>query len=191
MQNRYFRLSEDVYAPGRWHLGEPVDENGVEVEDPWMFEAGQPVQLTTRLTIPFEEHGRPLGFSFAGIGQAPIIHVKLATVFAELAPRDVQLFPVDIPGRPEQFNLMVATRLIRCIDDERSDSVEYWDPVKHHQPEKAGLYHSVAGMRIDSTQVGDAKVFRPWGWSIVLVVSEDLKDALERTGATGMYFKEV
>ncbi|MFB1481210.1 hypothetical protein [Corallococcus sp. RDP092CA] len=32
---------------------------------------------------------------------------------------------------------------------------------------------------------------RPWGWSVALIVSEDLKTALERTGATGMSFKEV
>ncbi len=46
-------------------------------------------------------------------------------------------------------------------------------------------------MRIDPSKVGDAKVFRTWGWSIALVVSEDIKDALERTGATGLQFTEV
>jgi hypothetical protein len=39
--------------------------------------------------------------------------------------------------------------------------------------------------------VGDAKVFRPWGWSIALIVREEIKDALDRMGATGTRFKEV
>ena len=190
MAGRYFKLSEDVYAPDRWYLGDPVDEHGVEVEDPWMFRAGKPVHVTGRLRIPIDEPGRPLDFSSAGIGTEPIIHVKVSTVFAELAPNDVQLLAVDIDGQPEQFSMLVATRMIRCIDDKASREVQYWEP-KHGQPHKVGQYLSVAGMRIDPSKVGDAKVFRTWGWSIALIVSEDLKTALERTGATGMRFTEV
>ncbi|MBN8469132.1 hypothetical protein JYJ95_21725 [Corallococcus exiguus] len=191
MTARYFRLSEDVYAPGRWYLGDPVNEKSVEVEDPWMFSAGKPIQAPSSLRFPIDEPGRPLDYSEAGIGSTPILHVRLATVFAELAPDDVQLFAVDIPGHPEQFNMLVATRLIRCIDDKASREVEYWDPIKHKQPEKAGQYYSVVGMRIDASKTGQAKVFRTWGWKVALVVSEDLKKALERTGATGMRFTEV
>jgi len=46
-------------------------------------------------------------------------------------------------------------------------------------------------MRIDTAQVGNAKVFRPWGWSIALIVSEDIKQALERIKATGVKFAPV
>jgi hypothetical protein len=46
-------------------------------------------------------------------------------------------------------------------------------------------------MRIDPAKVGDAKVFRPWGWQVVLVVSEEIKEALERKGVTGASFEEV
>ncbi|AFE04163.1 hypothetical protein COCOR_01599 [Corallococcus coralloides DSM 2259] len=191
MTTRYFRLTEDVYAQGRWYLGDPVDEKSTGVEDPWMFSAGRPIQAPGSLQVPIDEPGRPLDYSEAGVGSTPILHVKLATVFAELAPDDVQLFTVAIPGHPEQFNMLVATRLIRCIDDEASREVEYWDPIKHKQPEKAGQYYSVAGMRIDASKVGHARVFRTWGWKIALIVSEDIKTALERTGATGMYFTEV
>jgi hypothetical protein len=70
--------------------------------------------------------------------------------------------------------------------------VERWVPEdENDQPERAGEYRNVVGMRIDTSRVGDVKVFRPCGWTIVLVVSEDIKDALERTGATGMTFTEV
>ena len=70
--------------------------------------------------------------------------------------------------------------------------MERWVPEdENDQPELAGQYRNVVGMRIDKSRVGDAKVFRPWGWPVVLVVSEDIKDALERTGATGLRFTEV
>ena len=55
----------------------------------------------------------------------------------------------------------------------------------------ASVEEPLVGMRIDKSRAGDAKIFRPWGWTVVLVVSEDIKDALERTGATGMKFTEV
>jgi hypothetical protein len=34
-------------------------------------------------------------------------------------------------------------------------------------------------------------VFRTWGWTLALVVSEDLNEALERAGVTGLKFTEV
>ncbi|MFP2933585.1 hypothetical protein ACLESO_52280 [Pyxidicoccus sp. 3LG] len=33
MPRRFFDLFDDVYHPGRWHLGSPVDAQGREVDD--------------------------------------------------------------------------------------------------------------------------------------------------------------
>lgn len=46
-------------------------------------------------------------------------------------------------------------------------------------------------MRIDPAKVGDARIFRPWGWTVALVVSEDLKNAMEEAGLTGTKFEEA
>ena len=46
-------------------------------------------------------------------------------------------------------------------------------------------------MRIDKEKVGNAKVFRPEGWSGTLIVSGEIKDAMEALGATGTRFQEV
>jgi hypothetical protein len=46
-------------------------------------------------------------------------------------------------------------------------------------------------LRIDKQKVGNTKVFRPEGWEVALIVSEEIKDALERLGATGTRFEEV
>ncbi len=134
--------------------------------------------------------GRPLDFSTAGSGATPIVHVKLAARLSELAPDDVQLLPVEIEGHPDQYLILVATKLVRCIDPHASREVRYWKP-EHGQPERVGEYRSVAGLRIDKKRVGDAKLFRTWGWDIALIVSEDLKEAFEHEGATGARFTEV
>ncbi|MFP2909545.1 imm11 family protein [Pyxidicoccus sp. 3LFB2] len=189
MPERFFDLAENVQT-GNWYLSDPVDEHGQEVEDPWMFRAGRPLRIEGRLTMPVDQPGRPLDFSNAGVGATPVVHVKVASIFSEMAPDDVQLIPVDIQGYPDQYLILVSTRLIRCIDEQASREVRFWKP-EHGQPEKVGQYRSVSGMRIDRARVGKVKVFRTWGWKIALIVSEDIKQALERVKATGVKFTEV
>jgi uncharacterized protein DUF1629 len=114
-------------------------------------------------------------------GDSREVHSRVAEVFAELAPQDVQLLPVEVEGQQEKYFILNATRLAKCIDDLASEEVHYWRP-EDGLPEKVGTYFSVSGMRIDTSKAGDAQVFRTWGWA-ALIISEDLKEALERLGA--------
>jgi len=188
MPHRYFKLTDDIYIVGRWELGEPVDPQGQEV-DPWQFTKGSAVHIRERLRVPIKSPGKPLDFSFTSLA-TPVVHIKVATLLSELVSDDVQFVPVDIASQPEQFCIFVATRLIRCIDEQRSTEVRYWKP-EDGRPEKTGQYRSVYNLRIDPKKVGEAKVFRTWGWDIALIVSEEIKEALEDIGATGTKFKEV
>ncbi|WP_323378851.1 imm11 family protein [Pyxidicoccus xibeiensis] len=190
MTMRYFKLSDDMCLQGRWLLGDPTDSQGQEVDDPWQFKAGCPVQVDARLKIPIDHPGNPLDYSVAGVGNAPIVHKRVAGIFAELAPDDVQLLPVEVDGQSEPYCILVATRLIRCIDDNASEEVRYWKP-EDGRPEKVGKYRGVSGMRIDPMKVGGARVFRTWGWTIALIVSQDIKEALERAHVSGAKFEEV
>ena len=190
MSMRYFELFDDVYIPGRWELGDPTDENDREVTNPWMFRKGEPVRVEGRLKVPLSRPGKPLDFAMTGVGVTPVVHARVAALLAKLAPGDVQLFPVTVGSESEPYLLVNVTRTVRCIDDEASEEVRYWRP-EDGRPDKVGKYRAVSGMRIDPTKVGDAKVFRTWGWSIALIVSEDIKEALERAGVTGVKFTEV
>ncbi|MBN8470488.1 suppressor of fused domain protein [Corallococcus exiguus] len=187
---RYFKLLDDMELRNRWLPDEPTDAQGREIDDIWQFREGGAVQINERLRIPIGHPGKILDYSTTSVGGAPVVHRRVASVFTELAPDEVQLIPVEVDGHSEPYFILVATRTIRCIDDQESAEVLYWRP-EDGRPEKTGRYRSVMGMRIDTAKVGDAKVFRPWGWNVVLIVSEDLKEALERSGATGMAFREV
>jgi hypothetical protein len=165
----------------------PVDSQGRKVFD-WDFKRGTPVHVEGRLRIPIELEGRPLDFSEAGI-RLPVVHVQVAAMLAEQARGDVQLIPADIEGQPDQYLILVATRLIRCIDEEAS-RVRFWTP-EHGVPDKVGHSIGVDRLRIDKAKVGNAKMFRPEGWPGTLIVSEKIKDALEHMGATGTRFEEV
>jgi hypothetical protein len=187
MPQRFFKLADDVYVPQRWHLASPIVSHGRKVQD-WDFKRGTPIHVEGRLKIPIKIAGKPLDFSEAGL-RVPVVHIKVASMLAERAPGDVQLIPADIEGQPDQYLVLVATRLIRCIDEEASE-VSFWTP-EHGVPDKVGQYMGVDRMRIDKAKVGNAKVFRPDGWEVVLIVSEEIKDALERMSATGTRFEEV
>lgn len=187
MPQRFFKLADDVNAPHRWHLNTPTDSQGREVHD-WLFKRGEPVHTQERLRVPVEIAGKPLDYTEANV-RVPVVHVRIATLFTELAPHDVQLIPVDIQGQPDQYLILVATRLIRCIDEQAS-RIELWTH-EDGVPHKVGQYFSVRDMRIDKTKVGIAQVFRCEGWMGPLIVSGDIKDALERMGATGTRFEEV
>jgi hypothetical protein len=187
MPKRFFELADDVMVPHRWHLAMPRDSQGRKV-DRWEFRLGAPVNLKERLRIPVEIAGTPLDFTEAGL-RLPVVHVQVASIFAELAPDDVQLIPVDVEGQPDQYLILVATRLIRCIDEQAS-RIELWTH-EDGVPHKVGQYASVRDMRIDKSKVGSAQVFRCEGWSGTLIVSEKIKGALEYVGATGTRFEEV
>jgi len=187
MSQRFFKLADDRYFPHRWHLNTPIDSQGRKVHD-WDFKRGAPVHIEGRLKIPIEIVGTPLDYSWAGLS-IPVVHVKVATLLAELAPGDIQLIPADIEGQPDQYLVLVATRLVRCIDEQAS-RIRLWT-AEDGVPSKLGTYRDVRDMRIDKTKVGNAQVFRPEGWSGTLIISEEIKNALDRLGATGTRFEEV
>jgi hypothetical protein len=187
MAQRFFDLSDDVHVPRRWHLDTPTDSQGRKVHD-WDYKRGTPVKVEGRLKIPIKVAGRPLDFSEAGLS-IPVVHAQVASMLKELASRDVQLIPADIEGQPGQYFVLVATRLIRCIDEQAS-KVQFWT-AEDGVPDKVGTYWAVDDLRIDKAKVGNAQVFRPEGWEVVLIVSEQIQGALERMGATGTRFEEV
>jgi hypothetical protein len=188
MPTRYFKLSQDV-SPGCWNLGNPADKQGHEVEDPWSFRDGNRIADPGHLRIPVNHVGRALDFTLAGFN-IPVVHARVAEIFSKIAPADVQILPVEVHGKSDPFCILVATKLIRCIDDAACTEVEIWTP-EDGRPEKVGQYRDVYGMRIETAKVGDAKVFRTWGWSVALIVCEEIKGALERIKTTGAKFKEV
>jgi hypothetical protein len=189
MLKRYFEVFDEVARPGRWELDDPRTEDG-EALSVRALVRGEPVTLRGMLEIPLCRPGTPLDFSFLVGGPVPVVGQKLADLLEELAPNETQLFPARVESRGERYYVVNVPKTIRCIDDRSSREVKLWRP-EDGQPERIGQYRNVRGMRIDPAAPGDAKIFRPWGWTVALVVSEELKDAMGRVGATGAKFEEV
>lgn len=185
---RYFDLLDDTRIPGRWQLASPLDDRRNEI-DPWQFKQGKVLELGCMPRFPLDIVGNPLDFSLAAFS-IPVVHARVVELFERMHVDAVQFIPARIEGLPEPWYILNALQIIRCIDDARSEEVQYWRP-EDNRPDKVGQYRAVHGLRIDPAKVGDARVFRTWGWRVVLIVSEDLKVAMEAAGLTGARFIEA
>jgi hypothetical protein len=188
VQTRYYKLYDNVYIPGRWHLRMPLGTED-ELFDTWRFHEGRVLDIKEPIYLSLKPAGVALEFSHSmGI---PIVNRRVVSLFERLGiEEEVQFVPVEVEGQSEPWFILNALQVIRCIDDARCEEVLYWRP-EDGEPERVGEYRNVAGMKIDPTKVGDASIFRPWGWLVVLIVSERVKLAMEQEGITGTKFIEV
>src|SRR5690242_5123716 len=185
---RYYDLRDARQHLGRWHLGGPVDERGDDIS-PWQFFKGRHLELQCVPRFPLDVSGQALDFCWAAFS-IPVVHGRFVQLFERLGILDVQFIPVQVDGHTGPFFILNTLRTIHCIDDARCEEALYWLP-EDGQPEKVGRYRSVVGMRIDPTKVGDARIFRTGGWSLGLIISEALMQAVEQEGITGPRFVEV
>lgn len=185
---KYYDLMDDRDSHSRWHLGGPLNAQGEPI-NPWQFFKSRPLELGMAPRFPLDVPGQPLDFCWAAFS-IPVVHDRFVRLFQRQKVPDVQFIPAQIEAHTEPHFILNTLRAIRCIDDARCAEVKHWQP-EDHQPEKIGQYRVVSGLRIDPGKAGDARIFRTWGWSIALIVSEDLKLAIEEAGLTGTYFVEV
>ncbi|MFY0527178.1 imm11 family protein [Archangium gephyra] len=199
-QMKYYDIYDDVYIPGRWDLGFPLfadgeDEGGREDDDQrelfdtYRFKEGRLLEIERPIRLTMKPAGIALEFSEA-MG-TPIVHRRVVSLFERLGlQKEVQFIPVEVEGQTEPWFILNALRIIRCIDDARCEEVLYWLP-EDNRPDKEGQYRNVAGLKVDPEKIGGAHIFRPWGWKVVLIVSEYVKQAMEAEGITGIKFIEV
>jgi len=186
---RFFDLDDDRQSLDRWHLRSPTDEHGQEI-DPWQFDEGRWLEPQGRIRFPVRPDGRTLDFTLAAFS-IPVVNHRVVQLFERLGiQREVQFLPVQVEGHAGPYFILNTLSIIRCIDDARCREVRYFQP-EDGQPEKVGKYRVVSGLRIDPTKIEGARIFRPWGWTMVLLVSEDVKEAMEREGLTGPHFTEA
>ncbi|WP_257463174.1 imm11 family protein [Archangium lipolyticum] len=187
-QTRYYRIFDDVYFPGRWHLRMPVDSKGEGI-DTWQFKEGKVLELEGPIRFPVKPAGVALEYSLSmGV---PVVHRRVVSLFERLGlEKEVQFISAEVEGQPEPYFIINTLQVIKCIDDARCEEVFYWLP-EDNRPDKEGGYRNVRGLKVDPAKIGDANIFRTWGWLVSLVVSERVKLAMEQECITGARFIEV
>jgi hypothetical protein len=157
--------------------------------DVWRFREGRVLDVEGPIRLSVKPAGVALEYTESmGI---PVVHGRVVWLFERLElQKEVQFIPVEVEGQTEPWFILNALRIIRCIDDARCDEVFYRLP-EHGEPDRVGQYKNVRGLKVDPEKIGDSHIFRPWGWLVVLIVSEHVKHAMEAEGITGAQFLEV
>ncbi|RKH71531.1 hypothetical protein D7X55_32640 [Corallococcus sp. AB049A] len=126
----------------------------------------------------------------ANSGRTPIADERAANVFRRLAPDDIQVFPIKIEGENRDFYIINATRCFSCVDEKNSREVQIY-PSDGVAPERAGTYRAIYGLRINPARTEGARIFRIQRYTSALIVSAELKRALEEVGNLGVNFERV
>jgi hypothetical protein len=178
---RYFKVFDDVHIKRRWHLS-TIKHGDTE---PLLW-SGIPFQghLTTHI-----HHGdRPLDYCLTSFA-VPVAHHRLAEAMASIAPNDIQRLPLDIPGHPG-YEVINVIRMLDCLDEPRS-KVELYPP-GYHRASLVGDYMIVEEPHMDQSRIPpDTHAFRVARWNIAFIVSEVMKDAMEKAGCKGATFRDV
>jgi hypothetical protein len=200
---RFFDLMDDVTVPRRWHIGEVLRSDGSEplLRSGVVFESEHGDQrlrspaaaardsrtrplLTAELTHP----GRPLDFCLTSFA-VPVARQTLAEVVAGVVGADVQDIPIRVDNQLG-FSVLNALRVVRCLDEDRSEFIKWTE--RDHRSDLAGKYRMVTQLRLDPRRIPeDAHFFRLKDWEVALIVSEQVKVAMERVGCLGAKFEEV
>jgi len=181
---RYFELLDDVTVPNRWHLGEVTlpDLTEPRLRAGIGFEAGG--NLAASVTRP----GRVLDFSLTSFA-VPLATRQLGEAIGAIAGPDAQVLPVRIA---DQSGMVVlnSVRVVKCLDEARSEFIKWTK--QDHRADLAGQYRQVTRLVLDPGAIpADAHFFRVEGWLVALIVSEAVKDAMERVGCLGAKFIDV
>ena len=180
---RYYRMLTDVHVPGRWHVESPLDASG-DRSVPFALLKDGTLHITTEPFLPVSHPGLALDFTETEVGLV-VISQRLLSLYERLGLRvDCQFIPCRVEGQAERYVLLHTLRIIKCVDEPRCKVVAY-------DNDGSGEYSNIRGLKIDPTKVGDANIFRPWGWKVALIVSERVKQAMEEEGLTGARFTEV
>lgn len=185
MTTACFDLFDDVTIPSRWHLGAASLADGTERR----LRAGIRLEATETVRVPVTHPGRRLDFSLTSFA-VPVVTPRLANaISAVVDERDLQCVPVCVD---DKFSMVAlnAVRVVRCLCETESEFIKW--TAQDHRADLAGQYRQVTKLVLDREAIPtDARFFRVQGWTVALVISAAVKDAMESAGCLGARFTRL
>ena len=179
----YYRLFMELEIPGKWYLSDILGPNRKEVM-PSTFNAGFPVDPIPGLTVIPNVTGNPIDFTLTTF-QVPIVSSAFAEVVEAMDAEAIQRIPVTIFPSFTGFEILNVIRTVACLDYEKSRFTIYGE---FHPVEKQGKISAIVDLRILPEKAEGYHIFRLAEWILAIIVSETLKNALEKEGFIGMKF---
>ncbi|MEJ7764251.1 MAG: suppressor of fused domain protein [Acidimicrobiales bacterium] len=184
---------------GGWYLGAPIvdpssappgsvwetTENGARL-DPKIFCRGERVELSARPVVPIERRGKPRDCHFGSFDML-VVSQRVGALVETLAPGDVQRIPVDVEGVAEPYEILNVVAVLDRIDPERTAGQRWPDD----HPHNAGRWRAVYELVLRAEDLGGPRIFRLSGWSVGVVVTEEIKRALQNARVSGIRFVPI
>lgn len=182
-----YRILDDLSIEDRWHLRAPEDEDEREV-DARDFLACHHYDGPIPLKVRLRRDGERLRFTF-GDFDMPVVSRVVHDTLAGFGRDGIQFIPVLIENSSESHWILNVLHHRKCVDEERSEFMR-WKP-EDGRPDKVGQYRMFTKLMVNEEQTSRAPIFRIDGWKTALIVSEDVKQALEKVGCRGIRFEPV
>jgi len=182
-----FRLLDDMTVVDRWHLGDHTFVGSA----PRSMQAGEPLLAEAELSVPVTQPGRPLAYSETAFG-LPIACLPLARAISAVSPSDVQFVRLQVRGLrlSSDYAVLNCLQIVECLDEGRSQFIKWGE--EDGRPDRLGQYRAVTRLAIAREKVpGNVHFFRIKGWSIALVVSDVVREAMEVAGCEGAVFEQI
>jgi hypothetical protein len=144
------------------YLDQLLTESGEVISDDELMSCKAFPPEPLAVTVKYD--GKPLDFSFT-LAQVPIVNLRVASILNELAGNDIQLIPAQVRGHSGQYAVLNVLRSEDCINEDLS--ADSW---------------------IDVARAKEAKILRPHGMHVVLLVEQEVRDALVQAKFTGIEF---
>lgn len=129
-----------------------------------------------------DERPRLPDWYFAGL--APVVSSRLLAALAALGIDNVEAFAVTVEGDDGPiaagYHALNVVGRVSCVDLERSARSTF-----------EGRLFKLDSMRLQRELVPDLMMFRPHEWTLVILVRDELADALRASGLTGMRLTPV
>jgi hypothetical protein len=183
----YQLLPDHIQYPDLWFLDDPMTTDGQAI-DPREFTSGRPYCGPVPAVATIGNPGRELALNL-GAFDMPVVSRAVADIVWRLAPLDVQLFPIDIPGAVDSYQILNAVCSLDCLDEERSEFTRW--QAGDHRSDLIGQYRMISTIRIDPSRTHNHHIFRILNFHIALLVSETIKDALVDIPKLGVLFDPV
>ncbi len=183
----FFRVVDNPAVGDLWFPDEPLSEDGLEI-DSREFTQGRPYVGPPPCRVPLAQQGRPTEFTLAAFDM-PIISQRVGRMLDDFCHAGIQRFPVAVGPFSSGYEILNVTSTCLCIDEQKSEILRWTD--EDRRPDKLGTYRMITNLTIDASRVVGEHIFRVRGWEIALIVSDDVRTAIEGTCDLGVLFEAV
>lgn len=185
---KYFRvLADDQRYACRWFLGEPLSDTREEI-DAREFTYGRRYIGPVPTQLPVDNEGEQVQFNLAAFDM-PVTSFEVTQLVNDLASEEVEVFPIVVDRGILGYSILNVVCREACVDEGRSQVVFWTDD--DARPDLVGTYRMVYDLTIDPTRARGRHIFRIKDFEIALIVSEPVKDVLERARNLGVLFEPV